>query len=116
MATSREEYIQELARLATTQDLSEDLQAQTRVLTVVFTILATVFVILRFYGRWSYRISLGADDWWMLISWVLLVGNMIINLICKSTVIVHVRPCVSVYTREQSFQRGLSNGFGMLTS
>ncbi|KAK8109658.1 hypothetical protein PG999_007795 [Apiospora kogelbergensis] len=78
---AREGFAAALLAMSHTQDLSETLCHQTRVLVIVITLLATVFVALRFLGRWRQGVSFGADDWTCLVALVLLYANFIIHLI-----------------------------------
>jgi hypothetical protein len=76
-------YVQQLEDIAATQDLSEDLRASTRNLSIIFTVLAAAFVGLRFTARWRQCVKFGTDDWLILVAMLLLVGNMIMNLECR---------------------------------
>ncbi|KAJ5889048.1 hypothetical protein N7495_009089 [Penicillium taxi] len=55
-------------------------QAEYRALTISMTVLGTVFVLLRFAARWRKRLSLGADDYLMILATVFLYGTMCLNL------------------------------------
>lgn len=79
---AREGFAAALLALSHTQDLSETLCHQTRVLVIVITLLAMVFVALRFLGRWRQGVRFGADDWTCLVALTLLYANFIIHLVC----------------------------------
>lgn len=80
---AKDAYLQRLDDLAATQDLSEDVRNRVRWLSVAFTIVAAVFVILRFVGRWRQVVRFGVDDWLIVAAWVFLLGNMVFNLVCE---------------------------------
>jgi hypothetical protein len=82
-AAAKAAWLAKIEEVASTQDLSEDLRSRTKALSVAFTVLAAVIVALRFFARWKKCVHLGTDDWLMLVSLVLLVGNMAMNLVCK---------------------------------
>jgi hypothetical protein len=84
-AVAKAAYIQKLADIASTQDLSEDLRGRTRTLTIFFTVLAAFFVGLRFTARWRQAVYFGIDDWLIVVALVLCIGNMIMNLEREST-------------------------------
>lgn len=74
-------YLGGLADAAETQDLTQDMRPQVRKLSITFTVLAAVFVALRFLARSRRAARVGTDDWLILVSLVLLVGNLAMNLI-----------------------------------
>ncbi|KAK6840032.1 hypothetical protein PG987_005898 [Apiospora arundinis] len=78
---AREGFAAALLTMQHTQDLSQDLSHPTRVLVIVITLLATLFVGLRFLGRWRHGMHFGADDWTCLLALVLLYANFIIHLV-----------------------------------
>ncbi|KAL2147688.1 hypothetical protein VTI28DRAFT_7040 [Corynascus sepedonium] len=82
--TSRSEaeraFLQQLTEFAAEQDLTEDLRAYVRNVTVAFTVFAGVFVGLRFLARYRQGVRIWIDDWMMVASFLVLVGNMIMNL------------------------------------
>lgn len=81
-ASAKAAYLQKLQDIATTQDSSEDLRANTRNLSIVFTVVAAVFVCLRFIARWRQAVRIGIDDWLILVALALLLGNLVMNLVC----------------------------------
>ncbi|KAI0147039.1 hypothetical protein GGR57DRAFT_506015 [Xylariaceae sp. FL1272] len=78
-AAAKAEYVQKLKQLAATQDLSQDIRSSTRNLSIGFTAFAAAFVALRFLARWKQTVRFGADDWLMVVSLVLLFGNLVMN-------------------------------------
>ncbi|KAK8023864.1 hypothetical protein PG993_011930 [Apiospora rasikravindrae] len=78
---AREGFASALAAMAHTQDQSEDLSGPTRLLIIVITALATIFVVLRFLGRWKHGMRLGADDWTCLFALVLLYANFGVHIV-----------------------------------
>lgn len=81
-SSAKATYLQTLQDIAATQELSEDLRLHTRNLSIGFTIIAGVFVCLRFAARWRQAVPIGTDDWLILVSLVLLLGNFGMNLVC----------------------------------
>ncbi|KAH9908440.1 hypothetical protein F4778DRAFT_347866 [Xylariomycetidae sp. FL2044] len=79
-AAAKADYLRQLAELAKTQDLSEDKRSSVRSLSIAFTVFGAVFVGLRFGARYKQRVKYAADDWLMVLSLVLLFGNMAMNL------------------------------------
>lgn len=76
-------YKEKLKAEAATQNLSQDLRDPARNLSIAFTIVAAVFVGLRFAARYRKQAQIGMDDWLMVGALVLLVGNMAFNLACR---------------------------------
>ncbi|KAK3295782.1 uncharacterized protein B0H64DRAFT_154497 [Chaetomium fimeti] len=74
------EYLQKLTDFAAEQDLTEDLRGYVRDVTIAFTVFAGVFVGLRFLARYRQNARILIDDWMMVAAFVVLVGNMIMNL------------------------------------
>lgn len=83
-AAAKAAYLGGLADAAATQDLGQDQRPETRNLSVIFTVLAALFVALRFVARRRQAVHVGVDDWWILAALLLLIGNMAINLERKS--------------------------------
>lgn len=81
MTSTKSVYLERLARFAATQDLSQDKRSYVRDFSIACTALAAVFVALRFLARYRQRARLGADDWLALMAFVLLGGNLAINLV-----------------------------------
>lgn len=79
-AAAKSAYLEHLAEIAATQDLTEDQRPKTRNLTISFTVIATFFVGLRFFARRRQAARIGIDDWLILTSLAILIGNMIMNL------------------------------------
>ncbi|CAL3973091.1 unnamed protein product [Diplocarpon coronariae] len=69
-------YLDAAAKIAATQDLSEDRRASTRNLSLVFLALALVFVVLRLWARFKHSQKYGMDDWLIVVSLVLLGGSV----------------------------------------
>ncbi|KAK4098784.1 hypothetical protein N658DRAFT_499020 [Parathielavia hyrcaniae] len=82
--TSRSEaeraYLQQLTDFAEQQDLTEDCRAYVRNVTIAFTVFAGIFVLLRFLARWRQAARIAVDDWLIVVSLLVLVGNMVMNL------------------------------------
>lgn len=76
-------YMQHMADLAATQDLSEDIRGRSRWLTISFTLFATVVVAMRFMARRRQGAKLLIDDWLTVVTLVLCYGNMAMNIVCK---------------------------------
>lgn len=74
-------YLQGLLDTQATQDLGQDLRPEVRSLTVVFTILATAVVGLRFFARHKAQAAYLIDDWLILVALAFLFANMIFNLV-----------------------------------
>lgn len=81
-------YLKFLAELASTEDLRQDLREPTRILSIVFTVFAAMFVGLRLLARIRKAARIGADDYLAAFALVVLVGNMAINLIRMSCPVV----------------------------
>lgn len=77
-------YLQSLAELAASEDLSQDLRGQTRVLSIVFTVITALFIALRFLARSRQAARFGIDDYVAVFALAVLVGNMAVNLVCRS--------------------------------
>ncbi|PSR98985.1 hypothetical protein BD289DRAFT_65915 [Coniella lustricola] len=77
-------YLEELQGYAATQNLEQDLRSETRNLSTAFTVLATVVVGLRFVARHKQNAPYGVDDWLIVVSLVLLFGNLAFNLVMIS--------------------------------
>ncbi|OHE93563.1 hypothetical protein CORC01_11160 [Colletotrichum orchidophilum] len=75
------DYLKKLAGFAEKQNLSEDLRAYVRGVTIAFTALAAFVVGLRFTARHLQGARYLKDDYTMLFALALLIGNMIMNLI-----------------------------------
>jgi hypothetical protein len=73
------QYLGKLAANAAKQDLSQDLGPHVRHLSLAFTIFAAVFVALRFFGRYRQAAHIGVDDYLILFSLAVLVGNLVMN-------------------------------------
>lgn len=85
LSVAEREYLQKLQNLAAEQDLTEDARSYVRAITIAFTVLAVVVVGLRFMSRRLQAARILIDDYLMLASVGLLIGNMIMNLICESS-------------------------------
>jgi cysteine synthase len=79
---AKQAYLDRMAEIARTQDLTEDRREETQNLTIGFTAAAAAFVALRFFARFRQGAYIGVDDWLMLAAMVLLFGNMAMNLVC----------------------------------
>ncbi|KAK8066779.1 hypothetical protein PG997_013526 [Apiospora hydei] len=80
-AVAKAAYVQHMAEVAATQDLSEDIRGRARWLTVGFTLFATVVVAMRFIARRRQGAKLLIDDWLTVVTLVLCYGNMAMNMI-----------------------------------
>lgn len=74
-------YLEGAMAVAATQDLTQDQRSSIRVLSIVFSILAVVFVGLRFLARHRQRAKYGIDDWMMVVSLAFLGGNLACTLV-----------------------------------
>ena len=74
------DYLQKLTQHAATQDLTEDVRGYVRDISIAFTVFAAVFVLLRFIARRRQAARILLDDWLIVASLVVLVGNMVMNL------------------------------------
>jgi hypothetical protein len=74
------DYLQKLAQHAATQDLTQDVRGYVQDISIAFTVFAAVFVLLRFIARWRQAARIAIDDWLIVASLVVLVGNMVMNL------------------------------------
>jgi rhodopsin domain-containing protein len=72
-------YLEKLADNAAKQDFSQDLRGHVQHLSVAFTVFAAVFVALRFLTRYRTSARIGTDDWLIILSMAVLVGNMVMN-------------------------------------
>ncbi|KAK4044369.1 hypothetical protein C8A01DRAFT_31424 [Parachaetomium inaequale] len=75
------EFLQQLTDFAAKQDLTQDLRGYVRDVTIAFTVFAGVLVALRFLARYRQAARVGLDDWLMVAAFVVLVGNMAMNLV-----------------------------------
>ncbi|KAK7966310.1 uncharacterized protein PG986_000587 [Apiospora aurea] len=80
-AVAKAAYLQHMAEVADTQDLSEDIRGRARWLTVGFTLFATIVVAMRFIARRRQGAKLLIDDWLTVVTLVLCYGNMAMNMI-----------------------------------
>ncbi|TVY54274.1 Satratoxin biosynthesis SC1 cluster protein, partial [Lachnellula suecica] len=69
-------YLEGAMAVAATQDLAQDERSNTRVLSIVFTVLAVVFVGLRFLARHKQNAQYQVDDWLMVLALAFLFGNL----------------------------------------
>ncbi|KAK8040776.1 hypothetical protein PG994_013783 [Apiospora phragmitis] len=74
-------YMQHMADVKATQDLSEDIRGRARWLTVGFTLFATAVVAMRFIARRRQGAKLLVDDWLTVVTLVLCHGNMAMNIV-----------------------------------
>ncbi|RDW73242.1 hypothetical protein BP6252_07149 [Coleophoma cylindrospora] len=74
-------YLEALMAAAATQDMSQDLRASTRNLSIVFSVLALLFVGFRFWARFKQAQKIGMDDWLMVASVLFLAGNLACSLV-----------------------------------
>ncbi|KAK8074007.1 hypothetical protein PG994_004906 [Apiospora phragmitis] len=87
---AREGFASALAAAALTTNLSEELCNPTRALVIIITCLATLFVVLRFLGRWRHGMAFGADDWTCLLALVLLYANFSVHLVLFAGEVLYV--------------------------
>ncbi|KAK7917685.1 hypothetical protein PG985_011293 [Apiospora marii] len=78
---AREGFASALVAASHVQDLSEELRDQPRTLIIVITVLATLFVVSRFLGRWKQGMHIGADDWTCVLALVLLYANFAVHIV-----------------------------------
>ena len=78
---AKQAYLDRMAEIAATQDLTQDLRPSVRTMSIAFTAIAASFVGLRFFARLKRGVGLGMDDWLSLASLVLLFGNFAMNLV-----------------------------------
>lgn len=78
-------YLAEAAKIAATQNLSQDRRASTRNLSIIFSILAACFVAFRFSARLKQRAKYGWDDGLIILALVLLAGNLACTIISSYT-------------------------------
>lgn len=97
---AREGFAAALEAMSHTQDLSENLCSQTRVLVIVITILATIFVVMRFLGRYKHGMRLDADDWTCLVALVLLYANSVVHIVCTLLLDAQTNPTLSSFPNE----------------
>ncbi|RDW73712.1 hypothetical protein BP5796_07154 [Coleophoma crateriformis] len=69
-------YLAAAMQIAATQDLSQDQRTNTRNLSIVFLVMAVFFVGFRFAARFKQRAKIMMDDWLMVLSLLLLAGNL----------------------------------------
>ena len=70
-------YLEAAQKIAATQDLTQDRRGSTRTLSIVFTVIAVVFVALRFLARSRQGAGYGLDDWLIVAALLFLVGNLV---------------------------------------
>lgn len=70
-------YIEAAQKIAATQDLTQDRRGSTRTLSIIFTVIAAVFVALRFLSRSRQGARYGLDDWLIVAALLFLVGNLV---------------------------------------
>ncbi|KAK8047014.1 hypothetical protein PG996_015078 [Apiospora saccharicola] len=80
-AVAKAAYMQHMAEVAATQDLSEDIRERSRWLTIGFTLFATAVVAMRFMARRRQGAKLLIDDWLIVVTLVLCYGNMAMNIV-----------------------------------
>jgi hypothetical protein len=80
LSEAERDYLKKLADNAASQNLTDDLRPHVRSLSIAFTVFAAVFVGLRFLARYRQAARIGVDDWLILASLAVLVGNMVMNL------------------------------------
>ncbi|KAK8067726.1 hypothetical protein PG996_006838 [Apiospora saccharicola] len=78
---AREGFGAALTAASHLQNQSEELRDQPRALIIIITALATLFVGLRFLGRYKHGMYIGADDWTCLLALVLLYVNFVVHLV-----------------------------------
>jgi hypothetical protein len=78
-------YLEAAMKAAGTQNLTQDRRSSTRVLSIVFSVLAIVFVGLRFLARHRKGAKYGLDDWLMVVSLAFLAGNLTCVLVSMYT-------------------------------
>lgn len=81
LSSAERSYLQELEDNAAQQNLEQDLRPNVQALSIAFTVLATAVVGLRFIARQRQGAPYGADDWLILVSLVLLGGNLVFNIV-----------------------------------
>lgn len=81
LSVAERAYLQQLEDYAQQQDLDQDLRPNVRALSIAFTVLAAAVVCLRFLARHRQGVPYGADDWLILVSLVLLGGNLVFNMV-----------------------------------
>ena len=82
-AAAKAAYLEHMAQVSATQDLSQDVRSQTLALTLAFTVMATVVVAMRFLARHRQGAAYLIDDWMIVASLVVLFGNMAMNIVRK---------------------------------
>lgn len=75
-------YLVVMAKLAEEQDLTEDIRGEVRGLSISFTVLAFLFVVLRYGAKYKQGGKYALDDWLLGVATVFLVGNT--ALLCTS--------------------------------
>lgn len=84
LSLAEREYLQRLQDFGAQQNLDEDMRSYVRAISIAFTVFATIVVALRFESRRLQAAKILIDDYLMLASLALLIGNMIMNLIRES--------------------------------
>ncbi|KAL6401821.1 integral membrane protein [Ilyonectria robusta] len=74
-------YLETIHETAKLHDLSDDIGPHTIRLSIVFTVIAVFFVTVRFFCRWKFGHRYGWDDWLILVSVIMLIGNMVMNIV-----------------------------------
>ncbi|KAI1002062.1 hypothetical protein K3495_g6144 [Podosphaera aphanis] len=69
-------FLQGGARIAATQDFTQDRRHTTLLLSYIATAIACLFLILRFWARFRQNIGYGLDDWLILLSFAFMSGNL----------------------------------------
>ena len=82
-------YLEAAMKVAATQNLAQDRRPNTRVLTIIFSILAVVFVGLRFFSRHRQGANYGLDDWLMVASLGFLATNLACVLVSRYTCVLY---------------------------
>lgn len=81
LSSAERSYLLQLESYAAEQNLEQDLRPNVRALSVAFTVLAAAVVGLRFLARQRQGAPYGVDDWLILVSLVLLGGNLVFNIV-----------------------------------
>lgn len=81
---AKQAYLDRMAEIAATQDLSQDLRPNVRNLSIAFTGVASFFVCLRFLSRLKQGVRIGSDDWLSIVALVFLIANLVMNLVRTS--------------------------------
>lgn len=75
-------YLVVMAKLGKDQDLTEDISGEVRGLSISFTVLAFLFVVLRYGAKYKQGGKYALDDWLLVVSTGFLIGNTV--LLCTS--------------------------------